>query len=254
MKNKKRQDKDNKGTAPIAETKVDTSPIIHQKSKLKIPLNIRKRPDLTDKQKELLNIILNSDTKAVFISGGAGTAKTYTAIQAALQLLSDKRVSDLIYLRSVVESSDSHMGFLPGTSDEKMSPYLVPLMDKLIEFLPSSEIDLLKKEKRISGLPINFLRGLSFNATVIILDEAQNMTSREIFTVLTRVGEFSKILILGDPDQSDLKNKSGFLTIMQLLNDGESRDNGIFSWTFTDDDVVRSKLVKFLLKKLKNKY
>ena len=207
---------------------------------------------LTSKQIELLNLLQNKTTKLVFISGPAGTAKTYTSILAGLTLLNHKRVSEIVYVRSIVESSDNKLGFLPGEMDEKMSPYIQPLIDKLEELLPKHDIEKLKKEERIHGFPINFLRGLSWNAKCIVADEAQNMTKKELITLITRVGEFSKLFICGDPDQSDINGKSGFVPTMNIFDDEESRNNGIYVFKFDEDDIVRSGLVKFILKKLKN--
>ena len=231
--------------------KKDTSPKVHQNEKIKESVRIDER-QLTSKQIELLNLLQNKTTKLVFISGPAGTAKTYTSILAGLTLLNHKRVSEIVYVRSIVESSDSKLGFLPGEMDEKMSPYIQPLIDKLEELLPKHDIDKLKKEERIHGFPINFLRGLSWNAKCIVADEAQNMTKKELITLITRVGEFSKLFICGDPDQSDINGKSGFVPTMNIFDDEESRNNGIYVFKFDEDDIVRSGLVKFILKKLKN--
>ena len=231
--------------------KKDTSPKVHQNEKIKESVRIDER-QLTPKQIELLNLLQNKTTKLVFISGPAGTAKTYTSILAGLTLLNHKRVSEIVYVRSIVESSDNKLGFLPGEMDEKMSPYIQPLIDKLEELLPKHDIDKLKKEERIHGFPINFLRGLSWNAKCIIADEAQNMTKKELITLITRVGEFSKLFICGDPDQSDINGKSGFVPTMNIFDDEESRNNGIYVFKFDEDDIVRSGLVKFILKKLKN--
>ena len=231
--------------------KKDTSPKVHQNEKIKESVRIDER-QLTPKQIELLNLLQNKTTKLVFISGPAGTAKTYTSILAGLTLLNHKRVSEIIYVRSIVESSDSKLGFLPGEMDEKMSPYIQPLIDKLEELLPKHDIDKLKKEERIHGFPINFLRGLSWNAKCIVADEAQNMSKKELITLITRVGEFSKLFICGDPDQSDINGKSGFVPMMNVFDDEESRNNGIYVFKFDEDDIVRSGLVKFILKKLKN--
>jgi phosphate starvation-inducible PhoH-like protein len=195
--------------------KKDTSPKVHQNEKIKESVRIDER-QLTPKQIELLNLLQNKTTKLVFISGPAGTAKTYTSILAGLTLLNHKRVSEIVYVRSLVESSDNKLGFLPGEMDEKMSPYIQPLIDKLEELLPKHDIDKLKKEERIHGFPINFLRGLSWNAKCIIADEAQNMTKKELITLITRVGEFSKLFICGDPDQSDINGKSGFVPTMNI--------------------------------------
>jgi phosphate starvation-inducible PhoH-like protein len=231
--------------------KKDTSPKVHQNEKIKESVRIDER-QLTSKQIELLNLLQNKTTKLVFISGPAGTAKTYTSILAGLTLLNHKRVSEIVYVRSIVESSDSKLGFLPGEMDEKMSPYIQPLIDKLEELLPKHDIDKLKKEERIHGFPINFLRGLSWNAKCIVADEAQNMSKKELITLITRVGEFSKLFICGDPDQSDINGKSGFVPMMNVFDDEESRNNGIYVFKFDEDDIVRSGLVKFILKKLKN--
>lgn len=229
----------------------DTSPKVHQNSKIRDTIQI-KSVELTEKQKQLIEILRDKHTKLVFISGPAGTAKTYTSILAGLHLINDKRVSELIYIRTAVESSDSKLGFLPGEMDEKMGPYIQPLVDKLEELLQKCDIDKLRKEERIHGAPANFLRGLNWNAKCIVADEAQNMTRKELITLITRVGEFSKLYVCGDPGQSDINGKSGFVPIMDIFDDDESRANGIHIFKFDEDDVVRSGLVKFILKKLKN--
>lgn len=229
----------------------DTSPIIPQRNKIRNSLSIYKRNNLTEKQKQFLEVAMNKDTKIIFVTGPAGTSKTYMSIFAALQLLNERRMSDIIYIRSAVESSESKLGFLPGEADEKMAPYLAPLLDKLQELLPKEDINYLKKEERISSIPVGFLRGLNWNAKIIISDEAQNMTIKELFTLITRVGEFSKVFILGDPDQSDINGKSGFLKMMSYFDDEESKEHGIHIFKFTEDDIVRSGLVQYIIKKVK---
>jgi phosphate starvation-inducible PhoH-like protein len=143
------------------------------------------------------------------------------------------------------------MGYLPGETNEKLAPYLQPLVDKLAELLPKGDIDILRKEERISGLPVGFLRGLNWNAKAIIADECQNMTYKELVTLITRIGEFSKVFIIGDPEQSDINGKSGFIKMTEVFDDEESRENGIHVFRFTDDDNVRSALSRFINKKLK---
>jgi len=108
----------------------DTSPIIPQRNKIKSLLSIHQR-QLNEKQQQFLELAMDKSTKIVFVSGPAGTSKTYMAIYAALTLLNQRRVSDLIYIRSAVESSEAKLGFLPGEADDKMAPYLAPLVDKL---------------------------------------------------------------------------------------------------------------------------
>jgi phosphate starvation-inducible PhoH-like protein len=229
----------------------DTSPIVPQKSKIKNELSITKR-ELTEKQKQFLELAMDKNTKLIFISGPAGTSKTYVSIMAALQLMNLKKVSDLLYLRSAVESADSKIGFLPGEANEKMAPYMQPLLEKLNELLPKSEVDALEKDGRVSSIPIGFLRGLNWNAKCIVADESQNMTQKELITLITRIGEFSKVFVIGDPEQSDIGNKSGFTKIVNLFDDADSRENGIFTFKFTEEDIVRSGLVKYIIKKIKN--
>ena len=243
-----------KKTLTLPETqllvKPDTSPIIPQRSKLKSVLKIYQR-ELTDKQKQFLTLAADKTAKVIFVSGPAGTSKTFLAVYHALTMISEKRVSDLVYIRSAVECSDAKIGFLPGEADEKMSPYIQPLPDKLTELLPKGDIDILLKEERVTGIPVGFLRGLNWNAKAIIADEAQNMSFKELFTLITRTGEFSKVFILGDPEQSDINGRSGFIRMIGHFDDDESRANGIHVFRFNEDDIVRSGLVQFIIKKIK---
>ena len=159
-----------------------------------------------------------------------------------------------MYLRSAVESSDAKLGFLPGAAEDKLAFYNLPFLDKLDELLTSTNPEKLEKEKRISMFPVNFARGMSWNAKFIILDEAQNCTQKEITTVMTRLGPHSKLFILADPMQTDLKNGSvgAFEKMFNVFTDQESQAQGIHTFTFDEDDIMRSPLVKYVTKKLKN--
>lgn len=246
-KNKRNKPKNNSNQSSTP----DTSPKIPQNEKIKGDLKINRR-ELTEKQKQFLEIALHKETKMMFVSGPAGTSKTFLAVLSALELLNAHRMSDIIYLRSAVESSDNKLGYLPGEVSDKLSPYVQPLIDKLSEFLSKPDIERLQKEGRLDSIPIGFLRGLNWNAKVIIADEAQNCTVKELTTLITRVGEFSKVFVLGDPDQSDIGIKSGFAKFVAGFNDEESRKNGVFVFEFTEADIVRSGLVRFIIKKLKD--
>lgn len=233
-------------------SKQDKSPKILQRDKFKEELKIREL-NWTDKQKAFIDIALNKDVKMMFISGPAGSSKTLLSIYCALQLIKDKRVSDIMYIRSPVESSDSKIGYLPGDADEKLKYYNLPFADKLEELLSRQYIEALNNQGRIQSHPLSFVRGMSWNCKAIILDEAQNCTQKEIVTLMTRVGEFSKCFILADPDQSDLGNgkSGGFEKLQAIFGDEESKEKGIYSFHFTEDDIKRSDLVKFIVKKLK---
>jgi phosphate starvation-inducible protein PhoH and related proteins len=248
QKNPKRKQTSTESNQP--NQSVDKSPSIPQRSKLKSFLKIVHR-ELNEKQNEFLKLVFDKDTKIIFVSGPAGSAKTFMSILSALKMINDKKISDIIYIRSAVECSDARLGFLPGEVNEKMAPYIQPLVDKMSEFLSKSEIDMLIKEERITSIPVGFLRGLNWNAKCIISDESQNMSYKELFTLITRIGEFSKVFILGDPDQSDIGNKSGFIKLISQFDDEESRENGIHIVKLTEDDIVRSGIVQFIIKKVK---
>lgn len=231
----------------------DKSPLVFQRDKIAFELHIRERDDITPKQKELIDLILDKNTKVVFLSGPAGTSKTFVSVLAGLKLLQKHAVSDLLYIRSVVESASRSLGFLPGEAGDKMEPYMRPLQDKLEEMLPVPDVERLKKEKRLEACPVNFLRGASFNAKFILVDEAQNLDFKEITTVITRLGMFSKIIIAGDPSQSDINGKSGFQKFCDWFNDEESRKNGIHYFSFTKEDIVRSGILKYIVERIEAK-
>lgn len=229
--------------------KKDTSPRIPQRDKLKGQLEL-KPLKWTEKQQKFLDLALNKDTKIIFVSGPAGSSKTILAAYAALELLNDRRISDIFYVRSAVESADSKLGFLPGEINDKISCYGIPFIDKLDEVLSRADSLMLQKENRVSILPVNYVRGLSWNAKAIIVDEAQNMTDKELVTVLTRIGQFSKCFVLADPMQSDIHGKSGgFERISALFKDEESARIGVSYFEFTEEDIMRSELCKFLVKR-----
>lgn len=231
--------------------KQDVSPRVPQREKIKGQLSIRPL-NWTQKQKEFLNLVSQRDTKIVFVSGPAGSSKTVLATFAALELLNNKNISDILYIRSAVESADNKLGYLPGEVEDKMHYYGVPLLDKLEELLDKSSINGLINDKRVEVMPVNFVRGLSWNAKAIIVDEAQNLTQKELITVLTRIGKFSKCFVLADPSQSDINGKSGgFEKVCEIFKDSESESNGIYQFHFDESDIMRSELVKFLVGRFK---
>ena len=208
----------------------------------------------TDKQKEFFKVALHPQTKIVFVNGPAGTSKTLLSVYCGLQLLNMKAASDIMYLRSAVESSDKSLGFLPGSAEEKLRFYNLPFLDKLDELLTETKAEKLEGEGRVSMFPVNFARGMNWKDKCIILDEAQNSTVKEITTVLTRLGDNSSCFILADPMQTDLRNGNGgaFEKMFKLFSDEESAQHGVYNFAFSEEDIMRSELVKFLVKKLKD--
>jgi phosphate starvation-inducible PhoH-like protein len=221
---------------------------LNQSSKIKIK---KKNFRLTAKQVQLLGMILNPENKIIFISGAAGTSKTYMALYGAIEMMSEDVDKQLIYIRSIIESADKGLGSLPGDIAEKFDPFLMPLYDKLEEIVAPQDVAHLKTVGRISAVPINFLRGASWTNKIIVADESQNFSAKELITLITRIGEGSKIIICGDPMQSDIgKAKSGFMPMLQTFNDEESKQRGIQTFMFSKEDIVRSEILKFIVKKL----
>jgi phosphate starvation-inducible PhoH-like protein len=229
--------------------KPDTSPYIYQRELVKDTFFVREQK-WTEKQQKLIQLLLDKDTKMVFINGPAGTAKTFTAIYSALKMIADKQAAELIYVRSIIESASKGIGALPGEIVDKLSPFLMPLEDKMREMLHTADIQRLLQEERVKGIPINFLRGGSFNRTILIGDEVQNFTAKEIITLITRLGKHSKMILCGDTLQSDIGDKSGFKKLMDIFNDEESRANGVHFFEFTREDILRSEVLKFIIEKL----
>lgn len=221
----------------------DTGPI---KRKVTVKQNI----ELTDRQKEFIELSMHKFTKMIFCSGPAGTSKTYLSILCALQLLNTKAYDSIIYIRSAIESADGKLGFLPGEEEVKLAPYLRPLRDKLSTFLTPTDIAWLQQQGKVCCEHVGFSRGQDWQHKIVIVDESQNLTKKEIFTLITRIGEGSKVFILGDPLQSDIGNKSGFNTFFNLFDGPDCEKEGIWTYEFTEEDIVRSQLVRFIVNKL----
>ena len=232
--------------------KKDTSTKVPQKEKMSGELSIIERDDLTEKQKKLIDLVMDKETKIVFIKGPAGTSKSFISIYCGLKLLNAKKVSDLIYIRTVVESGSRGIGSLPGDINDKFGPYMMPLEDKLDELLPKAEVQKLKKDERIQAIPINFMRGASLNAKFICCDESQNFTFEELTTAITRYGKFSKMIICGDAEQSDIGSRSGFPAFFNIFDTEKHKAAGIHTFEFNEDDIVRSELLKLICKTIRD--
>lgn len=210
---------------------------------------------LTERQKKFLSIAFDESTKIMFIAGPAGSTKTYMAVYSALRLLSAFDELDLMYVRTVIESAEKGLGALPGDIEDKFNPYMAPLEDKLYEMLPKNTTA--KKEMldsgRISAMPINYLRGSSWKDKIVVADEAQNFTYKELTTLITRVGKNCKLFICGDFMQSDINGRSGFPPMFDLFNDEQSVTMGIHSFKFGKEDILRSEILKYIISKLDNR-
>ncbi len=217
----------------------------------KFSIKFRKRDyKFTPKQKALIDVILHPDIKVVLIDGVAGTSKSLVSVYCGLTMLNDNTAKKMLYMRSVVESSQKGLGFLKGSLAEKMEIWRHVLDSKCEELIEPSDLPKVLTSGKLEALPINYIRGASWKDMYVCVDEGQNLDYDAFKLVLSRIGENTKLIICADSDQCDIKN-SGFKTIYDMFNDNDSKDMGIVSFSFTEEDIVRSELCKFVVKKFK---
>ncbi len=197
----------------------------------------------TVNQRRYVDAIERNDL--VFGIGPAGTGKTYLAVAMAISAYLGKKVNRIILTRPAVEAGE-RLGFLPGTLQEKVDPYLRPLYDALYDMLEAEKVEKLLERGNIEVAPIAFMRGRTLNDSFIILDEAQNSTQEQMKMILTRQGFNSKMVVTGDVTQIDLPagRRSGLLEAVDVLRGVE----GIGFVCFDERDVVRHTLVQRIVK------
>lgn len=197
----------------------------------------------TSNQKKMVQAIDKNDI--VFAIGPAGTGKTYTAVALAVRALKNKQVKKIILTRPAVEAGEN-LGFLPGDLKEKIDPYLRPLYDALDDMIPADKLGYYMTTRAIEIAPLAYMRGRTLDNAFIILDEAQNATDLQLKMFLTRIGANAKAIITGDVTQIDLppKVKSGLEKSVRIL----SNIDGIGHVVLDEEDVVRHKLVKAIIK------
>ncbi|MFZ0685530.1 MAG: PhoH family protein [Terriglobales bacterium] len=181
----------------------------------------------------------------VFGVGPAGTGKTYLAVAMAISALLNKQVNRIILARPAVEAGE-RLGFLPGTLQEKIDPYLRPLYDALFDMLEPERVERYLEKNVIEIAPIAFMRGRTLNDSFVILDEAQNTTSEQMKMFVTRLGFNSKAVITGDVTQIDLPSarRSGLIEAAEILQGV----NGLAFVHFDESDVVRHHLVQRIIR------
>ena len=230
----------------------DVSPYTEKKKTklINIDLNIRELP-WTDKQKEFIKLANDKNTKVIINRGVAGTSKTLLAVYCSLQKIKEKKISEIYYSRVPVEASVHGIGYIKGTSEEKMSPYTHPMVDKLNELLIEPHVKALMADERIVGIPLGFLRGLNISNASFIMDEAQNCRTEDFLLVMTRMAKFSTLFICGDAQQSDIK-QSGFNKVFNMFDNEESKKRGIHTFEFGKEDIVRSEILSYTIEQFEN--
>lgn len=203
----------------------------------------------TANQKKLVQEAEKNDI--VFAIGPAGTGKTYTAVALAVRALKNKQVKKIILTRPAVEAGES-LGFLPGDLKEKIDPYLRPLYDALDDMIPADKLGYYMSTRTIEIAPLAYMRGRTLDNAFIILDEAQNATDLQLKMFLTRIGANAKAIITGDMTQVDLprNQKSGLQTAVRILQN----ISGIGHIELDEEDVVRHRLVKAIIKAYHNEH
>jgi len=202
------------------------------------------------KQKELVKLI--HDNQIVFIKGAAGTGKTFIALKAALEVLQDASndIHKITLTKPIVEAGES-IGFLPGDKDEKTQPYMKSFEENINELIGKEATKSFIAAGIIEAMPLSFIRGNTFRRSVSILDEAQNTTPGAMKLFVSRIGETSKMIIIGDTDQTDLTLRSNEI---HGLDDAFKRFQGVKGvgfFEFTEDDIVRSAILIDLMKRYK---
>lgn len=198
-------------------------------------------------QKKFVNSI--KDNEITICNGPAGTGKTYVACAQALNDLKSGRYKNIVIVKSVIPIKDEEIGFLKGDLKEKMEPFLFSFVHNFQKICGEELTEFLLEKGYIKNMPIAYMRGINIDNAIIIIDEAQNLTSKKILTILTRLGKNSKMIFMGDSNQIDMKNPntSG---LERMLNDFDGIE-GFGTVNFEEKDCVRHEVVKSVLNRVK---
>ena len=196
---------------------------------------------LNKTQEEAISTYFNNDL--MFFLGAAGSGKTHMAIGLAIQDLLQNRVESIVITRPVVEAGES-LGYLPGTIDEKIGPYVAPIYHCIDRIVGKDTIESLKVKSALKIVPLAYMRGLTFLDSVVIVDESQNCSLMQLKLAITRLGVGSKMILTGDQFQSDLPGKPAIIDLMEKVG----KLDGVGIVRFKEEDIVRHSLVAKILK------
>lgn len=199
----------------------------------------------TENQTEYIRTV--AENVITFCQGVAGSGKTHIAVGLALEHLLDDKVNKIIITRPVVESGEK-IGYLPGTAEEKLHPYLLPILDEINYFIPMSHYAALKLNNKIEIVPLGLMRGRNFHNSFIVADECQNASYDQLKMLLTRTGMNSRMVLTGDISQSDLHRsmRGGFMDLIKALDGVEK----IGICELVNSDIVRNPIIGKILTRL----
>jgi phosphate starvation-inducible PhoH-like protein len=203
-------------------------------------------PILTRMQQSYVNVLNNPAHSLVICTGPAGTGKTLFACRTALEQLKDRKIGQIVITKPLVSVEGEDLGFLPGNMRSKMSPWIESYLDIFKDYYPLNQIEDMLKKETIKLAPLAYCRGNTYSNSFVICDESQNTTPRQMKMLLTRLGERSKMVIVGDLEQQDNHGLSGLSDFLKRYEGKHNEE--IAHVKLGDDDVCRSSLVKYLLK------
>lgn len=216
------------------------------KSYVTTPLLQEEFKPLTRGHAEYIKVM--AENVITFVTGPAGSSKSYSALALASQYLLDGKVDKILIARPTIEASPRGIGFIKGSIDEKMAPWLLPATEHLQRFLGKDMYYRMYHEGRIEGAPLEYMRGRTLDYTFAILEEAQNCTTEQIKMVCTRIGKDSKIVINGDVEQTDLRKVNNTIDleyVISLVEKHQPNDVGVAY--LGENDIVRHPIIgKFL--------
>ena len=199
----------------------------------------------TDGQAEYVRAMIESDI--TICTGPAGTGKTACAVGLACEYLQRDKVQYIVVCRPVVETGRTGLGFLPGDMEQKIHPYMVPVLDEMYLYLGRANTENKQKSGYIRIVPLEYMRGYNLHNSFIILDEAQNATKKQIKMLMTRIGRDSKLVLAGDITQNDF-NES--ITPLQICTERFVGVRGVSIVELHQEDIIRNKIIWRILEKI----
>ena len=241
MRKKKKRNNNGNNFSVLNQTKKD---VFEKPEEIVVGFKNRLKPRSINQKEYIRTVAENTIT---FCQGVAGSGKTHIAVGMALEYLLDFKVKKVVITRPVVEAGEK-LGFLPGTAEEKLHPYLLPLFDEINHFLPKEHYGKLVHSRQVEIVPLGLMRGRSFHNSFIVADECQNASYDQLKMLLTRIGMDSKMVLTGDTEQSDLefRKQGGFGTIIDKLQD----TNSIGFSSLEATDIVRNPIIADIVYKL----